>query len=290
MIPKTRLLSERAPVVLSSVLKLVLFSCSDSLLDRTKIPLYRVTRILKTQEYFAETQHFFYAHGRANSVGRTVARVCLGLCVRMYIPWRVRILAVDLSLLCAAGVIALLLRENLTLDIQKLTDIAPYVLFIVTLAVPVNLTLGLDRAVWRFAVFSDFMRVMIAVCLTVVSATILTFLFNRMEGISRSLPIIQILISIFALVGVRLVVRAWFQAASHEGSPPSLAPIETNMRAECVLIIGVNRLAVLLLKAMAEPCPDFTYSDRRRTCRSFCARCLCMEWRFTGSLSRYRPS
>jgi lipopolysaccharide/colanic/teichoic acid biosynthesis glycosyltransferase len=170
----------------------------------------------------------------------------------MYIPWRVRILAVDLLLLCVAGVIALLLRENLTIDIQKLKDIAPYVLFIVTLAVPVNLTFGLDRAVWRFAVFSDFMRIVLAVCLTVISATILTFLFNRMEGISRSLPIIQILISIFALVGVRLVVRAWFQAAPHEGSPPSLAPIETNMRAECVLIIGVNRLAVLLLKAMAE--------------------------------------
>lgn len=160
---------------------------------------------------------------------------------------RLRLLAIDLGLLCVATVLALMLRENLTIDPQKLADLLPYLAFSLALAVPANLMLGLDRALLQFTDIPDYIRAALAACLTAFGATIMMFLFNRMDGVSRSIPLMQALIAIFLLVGARLLVRNHHARTSVAWDESPLASIESNMRAEAVLLIGVNHLSQMLI-------------------------------------------
>ena len=81
--------------------------------------------------------------------------------------WR---LSADLALIAIATVAALVLRENISLEPAKLIDLAPYLGFSLVAAVVTGFAFGLDRALWRYAALSDFLRVIAVVALTV-SAT-----------------------------------------------------------------------------------------------------------------------
>ena len=153
---------------------------------------------------------------------------CMRVRAAMRVPWRVRILAFDTALQCAAILVALFLRDNLTFDPQKLEDAFPYTCFVAALAVPISIGLGIDRTVWRFTAAPDYIRILTSVGFTIVGATVATFLFNRSDGLSRSVPILQLLLAVSGLVGSRLIARMWFR---NEGQPwPSASPIESSMR------------------------------------------------------------
>ena len=153
-------------------------------------------------------------------------------------------------LVFTSAVLALLLRENLTLDVKKLQDLTPYIFLTIAAAIPLHRILALDQGFWDSVVPSDCARIVLGISLTVFGATAVMFLINRMDGISRSVPILQALIAIFALVGVRVLSGLLPRGQGAEPPAASLAPVELNMRAENVLIVGVNRLSLLLLQQM----------------------------------------
>ena len=163
--------------------------------------------------------------------------------------WR---LSADLALIAIATVAALVLRENISLETTKLIELAPYLGFSLIAAVVTGFAFGLDRALWRYAALSDFLRVIAVVALTTFAATIAMFVLNRMEGVSRSIPVLQMLIATSLMVGGRIVVRGWLQSEMHAQNAAMLAGHAHRPADDALLIVGVNTQTWLLLRTLHE--------------------------------------
>lgn len=166
-------------------------------------------------------------------------------------------LQIDLSLIALATLVALVLRDNLVLSQERLAALAPYLVFSVVFAAVLLQGLGMTRSVWRFASLPDFLMIIPATLLIVAGATAAGFWFNRLENVARSLPILQGLLILFALSGVRLWARlhyAWRRDMrgphAHIAAPGSADGHET------VLIVGLSRLSDLYLRSVAEYAPQ----------------------------------
>lgn len=170
----------------------------------------------------------------------------------LHIANRVALLCFDAFLLVIATICALALRENLLLDAQKILGVLPYLVTSLAVAMPIHLLLGLDRALWRYSTMPDYLRVAGAIGFTVLTATVITFTLNRMEDVSRSIPILQGLLAVCLLIGVRIAVRLWYVPGpnAEQISPPQPTEAESSQRT--VLIVGLTTLTVLYLRSIDE--------------------------------------
>src|SRR5262249_53768022 len=107
---------------------------------------------------------------------------------------------------------------------------------------------GLNRTLWRFSTFSDITRVSVGVVATVLLAMALAFAFNRMENVARSLPILQGLLMLIALVSVRVGMRLRHATRNRSRSIPP----RCETRQEGVLVVGVNAVTELFLRSVEE--------------------------------------
>jgi lipopolysaccharide/colanic/teichoic acid biosynthesis glycosyltransferase len=158
------------------------------------------------------------------------------------------LLLIDLGLVAMSTALALLLRDNLEASPDRILQIVPYLLVTISAAVPVLLISNLNRAVWRFSGLVDYLRVTVAVMVTVLVAVAAGFVLNRLDGVARSLPIIQGLLMACALVGVRVAMR--LRHAMRNRDPMPVASL--NGLSEAILVIGVNSIAELFLRCIAE--------------------------------------
>ena len=157
------------------------------------------------------------------------------------------LLLIDVVLICLATLLALGLRDNFETAPQRLLAYLPYVGFTAVVAVLVILSFGINRTIWRFSSLPDYLRLVGCVLVIVLGALAVGFLTNRLDGVARTLPMIQALLMIFALVGVRVAMRL-----RHVQRPvlPFQPPAATNQ--ETVLLVGLNALTDLFLRAVAE--------------------------------------
>ncbi len=161
---------------------------------------------------------------------------------------RIVAVALDLSIIALAMPLALLLRENLVLDIVKLEYHVPFLIAMLLVSVPLFRMLGVDRTLWRYSTIEDHLRIAVAMVLVVLAATALTFAYNRLDHVSRSVPVIQAILAVFGMVGLRVAKRAWHGIRA--GARP-FAPID-HRPAHNILIVGLNGMAELYAKAVTE--------------------------------------
>ncbi|MDX2257889.1 MAG: sugar transferase [Hyphomicrobiaceae bacterium] len=161
-------------------------------------------------------------------------------------------LSADLVLIVAATVAALVLRENMALDAGKLRDLVPYLIATIAVAAPVCLALGLDRALWRYSSMTDFYAVAMLAVITTLGATLAMFIYNRMDGVARSVPVLQFILTVAALTGARVMVRSWHQSRLKSLSARAMAANGAQAADDCVLLVGVNSLTWLVLRAVQE--------------------------------------
>src|SRR5262245_61741666 len=162
------------------------------------------------------------------------------------------LLLIDLLLIAASTMCALILRDNLEISSVRMLAVLPYLLLTLLAAVPVLLLAGLNRTLWRFSSFNDITRVSVGVIATVLLAMALAFVFNRMENVARSLPILQGLLMLIALVSVRVAMRVRHAARSRAHNIPT----GRETRQEGVLIVGVNAVSELFLRSVEEYAGD----------------------------------
>lgn len=165
---------------------------------------------------------------------------------------RLDLLLIDLVLVAAATVGALILRDNFYTSAAKLVALGPYLLLSVGVAALAFSALGLSRSVWRFSSLADYLVIAVGAVVTVAGAVALGFGLNRLEGVPRALPILQVLMIVSALVGVRVLSRAWHARRARPGR--LAAEIQTPCK-DTVLVIGLNRLTALYLRSVAEFAP-----------------------------------
>lgn len=166
---------------------------------------------------------------------------------------RILVLAVDLALVALATVAAVLLRDNFEYWPTHLAAVAPYGVLTLAIAAAVIPLLGVSQNIWRYSALSDYLRIVAAAVLIVAGAAVAGFIYNRLEGVARSLPIIQGLLVIFALVGVRVFRRLQLRPARRFAPPLQAGKVDQH---ETVLVAGLTPMAELYLRSVAEYASD----------------------------------
>lgn len=166
------------------------------------------------------------------------------------------LLIIDLGLVLAATLVALFLRENFEVTERRLEEFAPYLLVSLAMAAAIFPLAGLNRSVWRFSGLNDYLRVTAATGITVAGAVGLAFVYERLDGVARSLPLLQFITASAFLTGARALHRlAHDLRRRRKPHAAFLKPAAGGRLAKSVLIVGVSKLAEAYLKAVAELAP-----------------------------------
>jgi len=161
---------------------------------------------------------------------------------------RILLLFADLLLVALATVGALALRHDFDLSAERFLALLPYLLFTLALAAIVLPIFGAERTVWRLTTLRDYLHLAAATMLIVLGSVALGFAFNRLDDIPRSVPILQGLVMMTALVGARVLLR--LRHAARQRPQPLQMPDDRPART--VLLVGLNRLTEAYLLSIQE--------------------------------------
>ena len=163
-----------------------------------------------------------------------------------------KILIHDLALFGFSAITALLLRENLSLTTTHILEAIPYILIGMPIAAFSFLTLGTHRGLWRHVSFSDTLRIVSSVVIAIAVTTFVIFSLNRLDGVSRTLPVLQIPLLVIFMLASRFYVRTFY---SDTPTPHGLQS-ETSGDRESVLIVGVGKITELYLQCVRSLAAD----------------------------------
>jgi FlaA1/EpsC-like NDP-sugar epimerase len=165
---------------------------------------------------------------------------------------RAALISIDVFLVAFATIVAILLRDNFDILQDKIVDLIPFILISLGAAAIVFLVGGLDRTLWRYSSVSDYLQVIVLSALVVLITVVLTFAVNRLEGIARSLPVLQAVLIVGVLVSVRGSARIWFARQIHRNGRGRVNPHPC----EAILVAGVNAVSELFLRSVHEFAPQ----------------------------------
>lgn len=156
--------------------------------------------------------------------------------------------AIDLGIVGLATLFAQLLRDSFETRPEQIVALLPYLGVTLAAAIPSLAVFRLNQSIWRFSGMADYLRALGAAILIVASAVGLGFLVNRLEGVARSLPVIQAHLIVFGLVGVRVAARL-----RHNGrGRGAVRPAPAAGAPENILVVGINLITELYLRSVAE--------------------------------------
>jgi FlaA1/EpsC-like NDP-sugar epimerase len=159
-------------------------------------------------------------------------------------------LCADLCLVGIATVFALFVRDDFSASIERLHAVAPYFAATLAAAVIAIPSFGLQHAIWRLSAAKDYERVGYAALLTVVGALAVGFTTNRLEGVPRALPLLQLCFIAGLMLGGRLITRRVQNARAQRVKAEKPAP--AGIARSTVLVVGVNAIAELYLQGVSE--------------------------------------
>ena len=149
---------------------------------------------------------------------------------------RIAVVAHDLTMAALAWWIAKLLRYTFRPD-----DIVSYHLFEFPIVLLVQGLIfrwtGLYKSVWRFASLPDLWNILRAVVLGTVAIYLALFLYNRLDGVPRSVLLLYPILLAVLLGGPRLAYRFW---------KDSRGDLLQNRTAKRVMIVGADRAGEVL--------------------------------------------
>lgn len=161
------------------------------------------------------------------------------------------LLLVDVALVFWATLFAAVIRSNFELRLEDLPPLFPYTAISCGMVLVLGFAFGLNRSIWRMSAMSDYLRVVVVAALIVTSSVLIGFLMSRMENVARALPLLQFMLMVFLMVGARVAARLRYTKRSDRGL--TAKPLsEASLLTDNVLIVGVNRLADLYIRAVAE--------------------------------------
>jgi len=157
------------------------------------------------------------------------------------------LLSLDLFLVGFATVMAILLRGDVGPEIDFINFI-PFISISMCVAFIFFFVGGLDRTLWRYSSIADYSQIVVLSILVVLTTFVLTFAVNRLHGIARSLPVLQVSLIIAILISTRSAARIWFGRQRY-GNPE--AQVDTRP-CETVLVAGVSAVTELFLRSVKE--------------------------------------
>jgi lipopolysaccharide/colanic/teichoic acid biosynthesis glycosyltransferase len=155
-------------------------------------------------------------------------------------------LAIDLVGVALTPFVALLIRDNLTFyepHWQAITGYAAISFVVLTGALLIG---GSHKALWQYTSLPDVLKIIAIMTVALVLAVAISFLESRLEGVARSVPVIQWFLLVGAVVGTRIAFRVWHERARRDRQVGAGALLQH------VLVVGVNPLTELYLESVAE--------------------------------------
>jgi len=143
---------------------------------------------------------------------------------------------------------AVLLRGDFVSLADTLIILRPYITASLGAAFVIFFVGGLDRTSWRYSSIEDHLQIIVYSVLAVLLALVLTFVTNRLNGVARSLPVLQCGLIVILLISARSAARFWYTRKVHVNGK-----LRTSGQAhETILIVGVNRVSELFILSVKE--------------------------------------
>ena len=161
---------------------------------------------------------------------------------------RLVLISIDVLLVVAAAIVAVMLRGDVDSIEDKLIVLLPYISISSGAAFVVFFAAGLDRTPWRYSSIGDHLQIIVLTGLAILLALVLTFVVNRLDGVARSLPVLHGGLIVILLISVRGAVRFWHARQIHINGNGQL----NDQVHETVLVVGVNTVSELFLASVKE--------------------------------------
>jgi lipopolysaccharide/colanic/teichoic acid biosynthesis glycosyltransferase len=155
------------------------------------------------------------------------------------------LLLADLVLIGLATMAAFVFRDSFDLLGDKWLGWATYTALTVGVSLCVFLLAGINRSVYRFANLNDYLWLSSLTVIVVLATLAIGFLINRLDGVARTLPILQVILIIGALILARVAYRLF-----HARRTASKIPHDELDEVENVLVVGVNPVADLFIRSV----------------------------------------
>jgi lipopolysaccharide/colanic/teichoic acid biosynthesis glycosyltransferase len=168
----------------------------------------------------------------------------------------IKLLFVDIFIIIISVFISRILRDNLESFHETTLHLAPYLLATAVSSALVLPLFGLNRSIWRFSSLPDYLRLTTAMVAVIACSVAITFAFNRLDEVPRSLPLIQFNVSITLLIGLRVLYRLHHMARRTRRASMTPLKIVEQGGVETVLLVGLSRLTETYLQSVAELAAD----------------------------------
>lgn len=162
---------------------------------------------------------------------------------------RIGLWVVDVLLVLCASVAANELRNSYGFSFKSYGPLLPYLGFTVFCWAISSIIFQTSRTIWRFSSLSEYLQIVWACVGTALAAAGLAVVYNRMEGVARSLPVLQCIVMIAALVGARVLTRLHHARRS---LPQQLQSFEVTQTRKTILLMGAGPLCDLYLRSLTE--------------------------------------
>ena len=121
------------------------------------------------------------------------------------------IFVIDVGLVCASYVLAYIIRFEGDIPPEQMALLVKTLPWIVLLKIALFAWIGLYRGMWRYTSIADLINIIIAAVISAGAIALALVLVRRFEGFSRSVLILDALITLMLVGGIRLLIRVYIQ-------------------------------------------------------------------------------
>jgi FlaA1/EpsC-like NDP-sugar epimerase len=165
------------------------------------------------------------------------------------------IFAIDVGLVCASYVLAYIIRFEGDIPPEQLELLAHTLPGIVLLKIAIFGWIGLYRGMWRYTSIADLINIITATVISAGTIALALVLVRRFEGFSRSVLILDALITLMLVGGIRLLIRVYIQRTVPASFfNPAFFPFFNPDRAKRtrLLIVGAGDAAEKMLREIQD--------------------------------------
>ncbi len=159
----------------------------------------------------------------------------------------------DILLLILAHYLAYVIRFADTLPGHELAPFSSLMVFLICVKIPVFYALGLYRGMWRYTSYSDVFNILKGTIIAAVIVIIVLLYVNRLQGYSRSIFILDTLLTFIMITGHRVAIRYFYNSIHNSiHSSRKLTSGKLPPRKKKLLLVGAGSSAEKVLREVQD--------------------------------------
>jgi lipopolysaccharide/colanic/teichoic acid biosynthesis glycosyltransferase len=162
----------------------------------------------------------------------------------------------DTGLFYVASVLAYYIRTPYAAFDLAETLTSPYVLTGTAFVFLGLHAAGTGREIWNLSTARVFGRILMVVALAIFLSLAVIFTLTRLEGVPRSIPLLQLVFCGVLLMLARLVAQQHARIKRTGGFQPLSTSGNTRLKSQSVIIVGVNSLTGVMLRLIEAHAPE----------------------------------